>query len=345
MHKLIGLARCALAALVFAFPAATLAQGKPAEGAQAERQQTQPYNNAPVWRDVRKEGQEHYTSIKGREAGVLVQSAGETWRQIRNNVVTVWGGLALIIACALIAAVYFGVGPIKTHDKPTGRMMPRFNQMERWAHWTVAISFCVLAVSGLVMLFGKYVLLPVFGYTLFGWLATLLKNLHNFVSPVFMLGLLVMVPIFIRDNLPKAQDFEWFAKAWGLFMRNEHIPSGRFNGGEKVWFWGFVIGLSIVSSVSGLILLFPNFDQVRSTMQLAWIVHAVSALLFMLGSLGHIYVGTIGVEGAYQCMRTGYVDEAWAKEHHEYWYNEVKSGSVTAAGGAVPAGAPHAQRK
>ncbi|MBI3376353.1 MAG: formate dehydrogenase subunit gamma [Betaproteobacteria bacterium] len=349
MLKLLRLARWSLAALVFAFPAAAAAQGKPAQDSQAERQQVQPYNNAPVWRDVRKEGQEHYTSIKGRETGVLVQSAGETWRQIRNNLVTVWGGFALIIALAIIAAIYFAVGPVKTHDKPTGRMVPRFSQIERWAHWTVAISFCVLAVSGLVMLFGKHVLLPLIGYTLFSWLTSLLKNLHNFVSPVFILSVPVLVLIFIRDNLPKSYDFAWFAKAWGLFMRNEHIPSGRFNGGEKVWFWGFVVGLTIVSSVTGLILLFPNFDQTRSTMQLAWIFHALSALLFILGALGHIYVGTIGVEDAYQCMRTGYVDEAWAKEHHEYWYNDIKSnaggGAPAAAGGAVPAGAPQAERK
>jgi formate dehydrogenase subunit gamma len=346
MAKLIRLARWALAALVFAFPAAAVAQGQPpADESQAKRQQTQPYNNAPVWREVRKEGQEHYTSIKGRETGVLVQSAGETWRQIRNGPVTVWGGFAILIVVAALAAIYFSFGPIKTHDKPTGRLMPRFTQFERWAHWTSAICFCVLAVSGLVMLFGKHVLLPVFGYTLFGWLASLLKNLHNFVGPVFLVSVIVMVPNLVRDNLPKSYDFTWIAKAWAMFARNEHVPSGRFNGGEKAWFWGCVVGLTLVSAVTGLILLFPNFDQTRMTMQWAWIFHAVSALLFVLVALGHIYVGTIGVEDAYQAMRSGYVDETWAKEHHEYWYNEMKSGARAAAGGAVPAGAPRSERE
>jgi formate dehydrogenase subunit gamma len=346
MAKLIRLACWALAALVFAFPAAAVAQGQPpADESQAKRQQTQPYNNAPVWREVRKEGQEHYTSIKGRETGVLVQSAGETWRQIRNGPVTVWGGFAILIVVAVLAAIYFAFGPIKTHDKPTGRLMPRFSQFERWAHWTSAICFCVLAVSGLVMLFGKHVLLPVFGYTLFSWLASLLKNLHNFVGPVFLISVIVMVPNLVRDNLPKAYDFSWFAKAWAMFARNEHVPSGRFNGGEKAWFWGCVVALTLVSAVTGMILLFPNFDQTRMTMQWAWIFHAVSALLFMLVALGHIYVGTIGVDDAYQAMRTGYVDETWAKEHHEYWYNEMKSGERAAAGGAVPAGAPRAERE
>jgi formate dehydrogenase subunit gamma len=124
------------------------------------------------------------------------------------------------------------------------------------------------------------------------------------------------------------------------------VPSGRFNAGEKVWFWGGVIGLSIVVAWSGVILLFPNFDQSRAVMQDAWIWHAGAALIYIALSLGHIYLGTLGVEGAYQAMRTGYVDEVWAKEHHEIWYNEVKSGRrPQAAGGAVPAGAPHMEEK
>jgi formate dehydrogenase subunit gamma len=128
-------------------------------------------------------------------------------------------------------------------------------------------------------------------------------------------------------------------------MGREHVPSGRFNAGEKVWFWGGVVVLSVVVSWTGLILLFPNFDQTRATMQEAWIWHAVAALIYIAVSLGHIYMGTIGVEGAYASMRTGYVDEIWAKEHHEYWYNEVKSGKAASAGGAVPAGAPHMKEK
>jgi formate dehydrogenase subunit gamma len=122
----------------------------------------------------------------------------------------------------------------------------------------------------------------------------------------------------------------------------DHPPSGQFNAGEKVWFWAGVVGLSVIVSVSGLILLFPNFDQTRAVMQQAWIWHAVSAVLFIGMSLGHIYLGTLGVAGAYQAMRTGYVDEVWAKEHHEYWYNDVKAGKRREPmGGPVPAGAPH----
>ena len=311
---------------------------------QQQRRLDQPGNNAPVWREVRKEAQEHYTSIKGRETGVLVQSAGETWRQIRNGPVTFYGGWLVVVVALILAAIYFALGPVKLHDKPTGRMIERFTLAERWAHWVMGISFVVLGISGLIMLFGKYVLLPVIGYTLFAWLTALAKNLHNFVAPLFAVSLLVFIVMFVRDNLPKAYDFTWFAKAPGFFA-GKHIPSGRFNAGEKTWFWGGVVVLSIALVVSGAILLFPNFDQVRSTMQQASVVHMVSAVLVIAASLGHIYLGTVGVEGAYQAMRGGHVDEAWAKEHHEYWYNEVKGGRKPAPGGAVPVGAPHMREK
>jgi formate dehydrogenase subunit gamma len=320
------------------------AQQSPTE-AQQQRQMTQPGNNAPMWGQVRKEGQEHYTSVKGRETGVLVQSAGETWRQIRNGPVTFYGGWLVVIVGLAILAFYFAKGPVKLHDKPTGRMIPRFSSFEQVVHWCTAISFVVLGASGLIMLFGKYVLLPVFGYTLFAWLAALSKNLHNFVGPFFIVSVLAMILMWIRDNLPRAYDWQWFAGAWAFFTRGKHIPSGRFNAGEKGWFWFGVVGLSIVVAWSGLILLFPNFDQTRAVMQQAWIWHVVAAIVYVAMSLGHIYMGTIGVEGAYGNMRTGYTDETWAKEHHSIWHDEVKSGKRAAAGGAVPAGAPHMREK
>jgi formate dehydrogenase subunit gamma len=337
------LLRLCLALVVLA--AGGVAQAQSEAQQQQQRRLEQPGNNAPVWREVRKEGsQENYTSIKGREVNVLVQSAGNTWRQIRNGPITFYGGWLVVAVVLILAAIYFAMGPVKLHDKPTGRVIERFTLAQRWAHWVVAISFVVLGATGLVILFGKHVLLPVIGYTLFAWLSSLAKNLHNFVAPLFAASLVVFIVMFIRDNLPKAYDFGWFLKAPGFFA-GKHIASGRFNAGEKVWFWGGVVVLCVALVASGAILLFPNFDQVRATMQQASIVHMTAALLVISASLGHIYLGTIGVEGAYQAMRTGYVDEVWAKTHHEYWYNDVKSGARMAAGGAVPAGAPHMKEK
>src|SRR2546427_670233 len=314
--------------------------------AQQQRQVTQPGNNSDVWREVRS-GQPQFTTttVKGRETEILVQSWGETWRRIRNGPMTFYGGWLMVLVILIIGGLYAWKGPVKLDEPRSGRLLVRFSALEMTVHWTAAISFCVLALSGLTMLFGKHVLLPVIGYTLFAWLTALGKNLHNFIAPIFIVSVLAMIFMWLRDNLPKSYDWMWFGKAWAFFARGEHIRSGRFNAGEKAWFWGGVILLSVIVSWSGIILLFPNFDQTRAVMQDAWIWHASAALLYIAISFGHIYMGTIGVEGAYGNMRTGYTDETWAKEHHGLWYNEVKSGSRASAGGAVPAGAPHMKEK
>jgi len=292
---------------------------------QAQRQQKQPLNNAPTWRSVRS-GEPNTTQVRGRETGVLIQAGGETWRQIRNGPVTLVFGTLLILVPLLILSFYRYSGPMKLHDKPTGRLVERFNRWERIVHWFTAVSFVVLAVSGILMLFGKHFLLPVIGYSAFSWFAAVSKNLHNFVGPLFIFCVGCIFVTFLRDNLFRRIDFQWMLKMPQVLTGKTHVPSGRFNAAEKGWFWGGVALLGLIVSASGLVLDFPNFDQTRGTMQIASIVHGVGALLFVLASFGHIYMGTIGTEGAYQAMKTGMVDETWAREHHELWYEEVKAG-------------------
>ena len=320
-----------VARLLFTLLVLMLALPAPAadEGArqQAERQVTQPLNNAPVWRDVRKgENPNQITQVRGIETNVLVQSRGETWRQLRPWMSLAGGGI-IALALAGLLGYYLWRGPIGLHGKPTGRLIRRFSDLDRVVHWSVAISFVLLGLSGLIITFGKYVLLPVFGYTLFSWLAIFAKNLHNFVAPVFFVSLPIFIVLFIRDNLPKLYDIDWVKTFGGMLSRSgTHVPSGRFNAGEKALFWGLVCFFSVVLCLSGAILLFPNFEQGRAMMQNANVVHAVCALLAVAMGCFHIYLGTIGMKGAYDAMRTGYVDETWAKEHHEIWYEEVKAG-------------------
>ncbi|TSA16508.1 MAG: formate dehydrogenase subunit gamma [Betaproteobacteria bacterium] len=313
-----------------------------AQETQAQRQQVQPGNNAPTWREVRS-GKEGYTSVKGRETGVLIQTEGETWRRLRNGPITQYGGWLVVLVLIAMAVFYKVRGPMGLHGPLTGKLIERFSGFERIAHWSMAISFCVLAVSGLTMLFGKHVLLPVIGHTLFSWLAELGKTLHNFVGPIFIFSIVVFVMKFIGDNWPRAYDLTWLAKGGGV-IGDEVVPAGRFNAGEKIWFWGGVIGLGTASSVSGLVLDFPNFDQSRSLMMIANIVHVISAVWFIAWSITHIYLGTVGTTGAYEGMRNGYVDETWAREHAQYWYEDVKAGRRElpsgAPGGAAAASAP-----
>jgi formate dehydrogenase subunit gamma len=347
--------------LILAIAVPVSAQTQPAQApaadpvkAQQQRAVDQPGNNAPVWREVRS-GQSNYTSIPGRETGVLIQpqarfpgqdvmsTAGEAWRKFRNGPITFYGGWLLVLVAGAIAAFYFTRGPLMLHDKPTGRVIERFSLVERWAHWSTAIAFVTMATTGLIILFGKHVLLPVIGYTLFAWLTALAKNLHNFVAPLFIVSLLTMIVIYIKDNFPEKGDLAWFGGAFAMFWSGKHVASGRFNAGEKVYFWIGVVALCLTLSGTGIVMLFPNFEQLRTTMQQLNVIHASAAIVMVVFALGHIYVGTIGVEGAYRNMRDGVTDETWAKEHHERWYNDVKSGKIAAKSGAAPQGSAQTQ--
>ena len=319
-------------------------KGQPAE---MQRQTTQPQNNAPYWRDVRAGDQNPYqtSQVRGVGMNILIQNEGETWRQIRNGPITIYGGWMIVLVAVAIGLFFWRRGKIILHEPKTGRLVQRFTPWERFVHWTTAITFVILAVSGIFMLFGRYVILPLFGYTIFSALTILGKNLHNFIGPLFVILTFVMVFMWARDNLWRRYDWAWLRRLGGLVSGN-HVPSGRFNAGEKIWFWFGVLLLGTVVSVTGLILDFPNFDQGRQTMQTANVIHAIAAVIFMAMSLGHIYLGTIGLEGSYDAMRHGVVDETWAKEHHEYWYNEVVGNRQRgAATGMAPSSAPASAMK
>ena len=281
------------------------------------------WNNPPKSWDSTSE-KPQYASIPGREANRLIQVAGREWRAFRNGPLTQYGGWIIVIVLAVLTLLYLVKGPFKLHGQPTGRLIERFNAVERASHWTVAISFVVLALTGIVMFFGKYIVLPWLGYGAFSWLTVISKNLHNFVGPLFIFGLVVMFLLYVKDNLWRSGDMNWVLHFGGMFSGKE-LPSGRFNGMEKLWFWVGVVILGIALSVTGLILDFPNWNQGREAMQQANVIHIIAAVLFIAGGLAHMYMG-IFTQGAYRGMRDGYVDETWAQEHHSLWYEEVKQG-------------------
>ncbi len=317
-----------------------------------QREMVQPGNNAPMWRDVGR-GVEGYTSLpksQAPEAGVLIQpfvqypgsrltNAGEAWRQVRNQWIIPYGGSLLLVVLGAIAIFYWRKGAIRVQGRLTGQEIERFTPLERSAHWTNAVAFVILAVSGLVMAFGKFVIQPFIGDMLFGWLTYGLKTAHNIAGPLFAVSLAIVFITFVKDNLPHRSDLVWLLKGGGMFD-GSHVPSHRFNAGEKVLFWGGVFALGLLVVASGLVLdmVLPFLVYERSSMQIAHMIHAVAALLMLAMFIGHIYMGTIGTEGAYRAMRTGYVDETWAKEHHELWYNDIKANKITAQRSSQPAG-------
>jgi formate dehydrogenase subunit gamma len=294
------------------------------------------WNNPPKWSEVESRGQ--YASVPGREMGVLVEDSGHKWRALRNGPITFYGGVILLVIPALLLLFYFVKGPFKLHDKPTGRLVQRFNSAERMVHWTMAFSFVALALTGIIILFGKYILLPVIGASAFAFITNIGKNIHNFVGPLFLFSIVAFFFLYVKDNFFKARDMEWLAKFGGL-MSGNHVPSGRFNGGEKMWFWLGIVVFGLAVSISGLLLLFPNWNTSRELMAQSNLIHAALGTLFVALSLGHIYIGTIGTEGALKGMKEGYVDETWAKEHHALWLDEMKANKQ---GQAKVTGAPQA---
>ncbi len=325
-----------------------------AEQTNGERAKVQPGNNAPMWRKVGA-GVTGYSSLprsEAPEAGNLIQgfvqypgsrwtNAGEAWRQVRNQWIIPYGGSLLLIVLGALALFYFGKGPLGHADGQGPRQIERFTPFERSAHWSNAIAFCVLGISGVVMAFGKFFLLPVIGLHLFGWLTYALKTAHNFAGPLFAVSLVVVFLTFIKDNLPRKGDGAWLASGGGMLSGKE-VPSHRFNAGEKLVFWGGVMLLGAIVIGSGLVLdkLVPGLLYERATMQVGHMVHAVAAVLMIAMFLGHIYIGTIGMKGAYKAMRTGYVDDAWAKEHHELWYVDVKAGKIPSQRSSPSTSAP-----
>ncbi|HEX6704239.1 MAG TPA: formate dehydrogenase subunit gamma [Albitalea sp.] len=308
----------------------------------AQRAKTQPGNNAPFWRQVHDSGSTAgVTNLPGAEKGVLIQpfvqypgsrytNAGEAWRQVRNRWIVPYGGALIAIIAVALALFHWRKGPIG-HAENHGGPIERFTYFERAAHWSNAIAFCVLAISGIVMAFGKFFLLPLMGHLLFGWLTYLLKTAHNFFGPLFAVSLVIVIVTFIRDELPQRGDLDWLKKGGGV-MSGQEPPSHRFNAGEKIIFWAgvFVMGLVLVGS--GLVLdkLVPGLAYWRSDMQVAHMVHSVAAVLMITMFLLHIYLGTIGMRGAYRAMRDGWVDEQWAREHHAYWHEDIEAGKIPA---------------
>lgn len=310
-----------------------------------QRNTVQPGNNAPAWRGVQ-QGGEGFTSLpktQAPEAGILIQApvqypgsryttAGEAWRQVRNNWIIPYGGALLLIVLLAIGIFYFGKGPLG-HEHPKGGRIERFTPFERATHWVNAVAFVILAVSGLIMAFGRFFLLPVIGSALFGWLTYALKTMHNFVGPLFAVSLVIIIVTFIKDNIAKKADFVWLSKAGGMLGKDKgEVPSHRFNAGEKGIFWWGVTIPGVVVVGSGLVLdhLVPGLGLLRGDMQVAHMVHAVAAIWMMALIAGHIYMGTVGVRGAYDGMKTGYVSDSWAREHHELWYEDIQSGKIPA---------------
>ena len=271
-------------------------------------------------------------------ASSLIQPGGRDWRAFNDRALPWIGGIA-ILGMLVLLAVFFAVrGRIRVEKGFSGATLVRFPSFERFTHWMTATCFIILGLSGLNISFGRWLLLPVIGPEAFSTLSAWGKLAHNYLAFPFMLGIAIMFVVWIKDNIPGRIDWEWI-KAGGGFLRNgKHPPARRFNAGQKGVFWIVVIG-GVLMSLSGWYMLFPYQAGDVTSLQIWTVIHAVVALLFVAAILAHIYIGSLGMEGAFDAMGTGEVDVNWAREHHSVWAEEQQA-RRGAPGGAPPQGVP-----
>ncbi len=284
-----------------------------------------------LWRNVRqRENPLAGTSqVQGAETSYLMRVSGEAWRQYRTLTLIPRAGIAIFVALIVLFLFWLLRGRMKLEAGRSGIKILRFTLNQRVAHWCTAILFVVLALTGLILLLGRKLLIPMFGSDGFSYIAITAKTLHNYLGPAFAVALIFLFLLFVKDNLISAKvDWQWIKRFGGLFGGHD-VSSDRFNAGEKGWFWiAVLVGSTIV--VSGMVLNFPIFGQTRATMEYYLVIHGVAAIIMTIASFGHIYMGTAGVEGTFEVMQTGYCDSNWAREHHDLWYEKVKDTGVTA---------------
>lgn len=298
-------------------------------------------SDTEIWRAIRR-GAQGTVSIEDKKAGIMIQSEGDNWRAIRNGPLSVYGSWAIFGVIALLALFFVIRGRIRVEHGLSGRTVLRFNGVERFAHWLTANCFVLLALTGINVMYGRYVLKPLIGAEAFATITTWGKYVHNYVGFAFIVGLVLILVLWIRNNIPNKYDLVWLAKGGGMFTKGSHPPAKKFNAGQKILFWIVILGGASIS-VSGIALMFPfKFEMFAGTfavlnvfglglpteltpmqeMQYMQLWHAFMALILIAVIIAHIYIGTIGMEGAFDAMGTGNVDRNWAREHHPLWLEE-----------------------
>ena len=286
---------------------------------------------------------QQFKKIEGRgtipdaKSYVLEHPPGRDWQYFHNVTLRWIGGIVILGILGVLILFYLVRGMVKIESGRSGRKIVRFSAFERFVHWMTAICFIILAISGLNITFGRPLLLPLIGPEAFTTWSEAAKYAHNYLSFPFTIGVVAIFLMWIAGNIPNRMDVEWFKRGGGI-VGHDHPPAERFNGGQKAIYWIVVLGGSAVA-VTGYVLMFPFYGTDIDTMQDAEMLHAVVAMVFVAAMLGHIYIGTIGMEGAFEAMGEGTVDVNWAKEHHSIWVKDemARTGSSRSRPMATPA--------
>jgi formate dehydrogenase subunit gamma len=273
-------------------------------------------------------------TIPDTRSYVLEHPAGRDWQYFHNVTLRWIAAIAILGFLAVIVIFYLVRGSVKLESGFSGRKIVRFNWFERFVHWMTAVCFIILGITGLNITFGRPLLLPLIGADNFTMWSEWAKYAHNFLSFPFTLGVVLIALMWLAGNIPNRTDVEWLKEGGGI-VGDKHPAAERFNAGQKLVYWVVVIGGAVVA-VTGYMLMFPFYGTTIDTMQRAEMVHGIATVLFIAFMLGHIYIGTVGMQGAYEAMGEGTVDINWAREHHSLWL-EKETGRTNRPPSAVPA--------
>ena len=274
-------------------------------------------------------------TIPDQNAGYLIKPDNKIWAALQGDTlhqISIWAVIGMVV---LLTLFYVIRGKIRVDGGLSGRKILRFNTLERFAHWTLASTFIILALSGLNLIIGKTVILPLLGENAFGTLSAWGKIAHNYLAWPFMVALVMVLLLWVVHNIPNRLDFEWLKQGGGLVKKGVHPPAKKFNAGQKIIFWAVIAGGAALS-YTGVMLLFPAVAGTPADWQFFQTIHALTAAVLSAIIIAHIYIGSVGMEGAFDAMGTGEVDENWAKEHHSLWVEEVK-GAKASEGRTQPA--------
>ena len=301
-------------------------------------------SDSELWRLIRQGGEGNVAGANPK-SGLMIQSEGEDWRQFRNTELPAYSAAGILGILILLSLFYAVRGRVKIDHGKSDQTVTRFHLVERASHWLLASSFIVLAITGLNLIFGKSLLIPVIGADAFASLTIAGKYIHNYVGFAFMAALVMVAVLWIKHNFPSRHDINWFLKGGGLIGLG-HPPAKKFNAGQKIIFWVVILcGVSI--SMSGWALLNPFTTTMMADtaavansvlgtsfptdlapiheqqLQTTW--HSIMAVFMIVVIIAHIYIGSVGMEGALDAMTSGEVDRNWALEHHALWVKEYEA--------------------
>ena len=313
----------ALFALLLALPSALQAA---ADSGAAAGKVVNP--GADLWREIR-DATRGNAQVEGVDSAVLISDAGERWRQYRMQQLAPYGAMLLGAIVGLLVLYYLIRGKIRIEAGRSGSVVRRYTTSEMVVHWILATTFVILTLSGLILLFGRWILLPLLGPEGFSIIALLSKNLHNYVGLLFAAIMPIAFFLYLKDSLYNLRvDGKWFLRLGG-YLGGEEPSAEKVNAGQKSWYWVAMLG-GLVLVISGLFLNFPNFEQSREWLQGAYVIHTIAAVAVIAFFFVHLYLATVGVEGALESMVNGHVDANWAKQHHVLWYEQVKDTAIDA---------------